>query len=446
VKVKVHPLSLEQQTVYAVASVSPELVFDDRQNLYVMVRLRGPVDVQYLQAAFDDLVARHSALRTRPALREDGSFEQEELDEASAPVTVDEAAAGLPLDELIARLADTPISHQHPPFARVSLTRLDGGDHLLYLGIQHVACDVTGLYLALSDLARAYTAHVEGGRLEPLPTGYGDYARWQAAHFADRLERDAGAWGEYLRGLEPYEVKADLPFQPGLPGMAGRSLKVPVLDATGAELLPRFATRHRATAFVTLLLAFQLALGSRTRSGERFSATYFDQRDLPAAKEMVGFFLRPTFVRSRLPPDRPASEVLVEMTKRALEAHRLAHVPLLHVVSAYPDALGALMGQSPPWYFVLHYMPQPEPADLRFGEARGAVVHSGVNSRQEPGLALGLRRDVEGRLNARISYDPTQWREDTVRALGADFARALRALLEDPSRRVSELAAAPGSW
>lgn len=438
---KVHPLSLEQQTVYAVASVSPELVFDDRQNLYVMVRLRGPVDLQRLQRAFDDLVARHPALRTRPAMRPDGSFEQEEFEEASAPVTFGDAA-GLGLPELITGLADTPISYRDPPLARASLIRLDDADHLLFLGIQHVACDVTGLYLALADLAQAYTA----GRLEPLPMGYGEYARWQAAHFADRLERDTAAWGEYLRGLEPYEVTQDLPFQPGLPGMSGRSIKVPVLDAAAADQLPRFATKHRATTFVTLLLAFQLALTSRVRSEERLSATYFDQRDHPLAKEMVGFFLRPTFVRGRLAPDSRGGDVLAEMTRRALEAHRLAHVPLLQVVSTYPDALPSLLGQSPPWYFLLHYMPQPEPAGLQFGEARGAVVHSGVNSRQEPGIALGLRRDVEGRLGARLSYDPTQWREESIRALAADFARALKALMEDPSRRVSELAAAPGSW
>jgi hypothetical protein len=438
--VKVHPLSLEQQTVYAVASVSPELVLDDRQNLYVMVRLRGPVDVQRMQLAFDALVARHPALRTRPVMHPDGSFEQEEFPQATAPVVV--SAAGRLDGALIATLAGTPISHRDPPLARVSLTRLDDGDHLLFLGIQHVACDVTGLYLALADLARAYT----GGRLEPLTMGYGEYARWQLERFGGRLERDAAAWGEYLGGLEPYEVRQDLPFQPGLPGMGGRSVKVPVLDAGAAGQLQRFATSHRATVFVTLLLAFQLTLGSRTRSEDRLSATYFDQRDHPAAKDMVGFFLRPTFVRSRLSPGQRAGDALAELTRRALEAHRLAHVPLLQVVSAYPAALPALMGEGPPWYFLLHYMPQPEPADLRFGEARGPVVHSGVNSRQEPGLALGLRRDVEGRLNARISYDPTQWREETVRALGADFARALRALMEDPSRRVSELAAAPGSW
>ncbi|HEY8211608.1 MAG TPA: hypothetical protein VIG99_29195, partial [Myxococcaceae bacterium] len=84
--------------------------------------------------------------------------------------------------------------------------------------------------------------------------------------------------------------------------------------------------------------------------------------------------------------------------------------------------------------------------DLQFGEARGTLVHSGVNSRQAPGLAVGLRRDVEGRLVARLSYDPTQWREETVRAMAGDCTRVLRAMMEDPSRRVSGLAAAPGSW
>ncbi|HEY8209333.1 MAG TPA: condensation domain-containing protein, partial [Myxococcaceae bacterium] len=347
----VHPLSLEQQTVYAVASASPELVLDDRQNLYVMVRLRGPIDAALLQRAFDDVVARHSALRTRPAISADGDIVQEEFPEASAPVVVREERG---LDEaLIARLADTPISYLDPPFARVSLCRLGQDDHLLFLGIQHIACDVTGLYIALADLARAYGVRARGGRLPPLPSSYGDYARWQVAHFGERLERDAAEWSRYLEGLEPYEVRQDLPFQPGLPGMAGKSIKVPLMDVAGFDELQRFATRHRATTFVTLLAAFHLSLGSRTGSEERLTATYFDQRDHPMAKEMVGFFLRPTLVRSRLPAGQSAGEVLGAMTRLALEAHRRAHVPLLHVFGAYPAALAALLGQSAPWYFLL---------------------------------------------------------------------------------------------
>jgi len=228
--------------------------------------------------------------------------------------------------------------------------------------------------------------------------------------------------------------------------MVGRSLKVQVMEAGELDELQRFATRHRATTFVTLLAGFQLSMGSRTSSEERLTATYFDQRDHPTAKEMVGFFLRPTLVRSRMPPGQRAGEALGAMTRQALEAHRRAHVPLLHVVAAYPPALSSLLGQSPPWYFLFHYMPQPEPVDLQFGAARGTLVHSGSTAGRSRGSRWGLRRDVEGRLWARLSFDPAQWREESVRALAGDYAGRLRKMMEDPARLVSELTAAPGSW
>jgi hypothetical protein len=444
---KSHPLSFEQQTIYAIASLNPEALLNDLQNLYVMVRIQGPVRYERMQAAFDDVIARHAALRTRPAMLPNGEVVQEEFPEARQPMALSQEELGEGgMQRLLDRLAATPIPFHAPPLIRASLHRLGEGDHLLFLGVQHVACDVTGLYVALADLARAYQARVEGERLPPLEMGYGDYARWQAQHFADRLASDGSFWEKYFAGLEPYEVTQDLPFQPGPPGVVGAEVRMPILDAAAFDALQRWVVQHRTTMFVALLAAYHLALGSRLSSEERLSATYFDQRDHPATKEMVGFFLRPALIRSRLKPGDRMNEALGSMTRLAIEAHQRAYVPFLQVIAAYPAAIESLLGRSAPWIFLLQYMPQPEPGLLRFGDARGKIIRAGANGRQEPGMSLHLKRHQEGSLVSRVGYDPAHWRAASMQALAHEFARALKALMEHPSRTVAELAAAPGAW
>lgn len=444
---KRYPLSFEQQTIYAVGSFNPEALLSDLSTLYVMVRLEGPVSYERMQGAFDDVVARHTALRTRPAMLPSGDVVQEEFPEARRPMEFSLEELGEDgLRGLLDRLAATPISHREPPLVRASLHRLGPDDHVLFFGVQHAACDVTGLYIALADFARAYQARAEGGRLTPLEMGYGELAQWQAQQFSGRLASDCAFWEKYLTGLAPYAVNQDFPFEPGPPGVVGREVRMPVLDAAAFDELQRFAVRHRMTTFVSLLAAYHLALGSRVSSEERLSATYFEQRDHPASKEMVGFFLRPAFVRSRLDPNACLDETLAAMARLTVEAHRRAYVPILQVIASYPAAIESLLGQSPPWIFLLQYMPQPEPSTLRFGDALGKVIRAGVNARQEPGMSLHLKRNQEGGLAGKIGYDPAHWRAESMQGLAQEFVRALKAMMENPARTVAELAAAPGAW
>ncbi|HZN91442.1 MAG TPA: condensation domain-containing protein, partial [Myxococcales bacterium] len=421
---RIHPLSYEQQTLLALEMARPEAFFSPTFTLQVDVALEGPLDVELLRAALADVVARHSALRTRLALDAAGDLVQEEFPRPEGAALLEEVSA-LSAD----RLSVPPFE---PPLIRAALERSGPDRHQLRLAIHHAACDATGLFVALRDLALAYSARVEGGRLPPLEMGYGDYARWQAEGSAEALRAGAEFWRRYLADFPPYEVRSDLPFTPG--AVSGREVRAEVLAPDELAGLARFATRARSTPLVVLLTAFHLALSDRTSSEHRLAITLFDQRDHPAARTMVGFFTRPALVRSRLDPARPLTSALEEATRSCMEAYRHAYVPASLGLAQFPPLVPSLFGEAPPWCFVVQYLPGNEPVELSFGAARGRVLKSGVNMGQEPGFSLRLRRDPAGALQGRAGYDPTQWQEPTMQRLLARLGAAARELVADSSR------------
>ena len=174
--------------------------------------------------------------------------------------------------------------------------------------------------------------------------------------------------------------------------------------------------------------------------------TYFDQRDHPGARQMVGSFLSPAPLRIPLARDVPLASAFQPMVENVLAAYRRAYMPAVHYLSAYPAAMPALLGQSAPWFFVVQYQPHSGPQSYRFGDACGPIVHAGTVSRQEPGMTLRLRRAQDGELWLRIGYDLKQWRSDSISALADRYGRALRAMMKDPSRTPAQLLEAVESW
>ncbi|WP_375687046.1 amino acid adenylation domain-containing protein [Pseudooceanicola sp. LIPI14-2-Ac024] len=170
--------------------------------------LDGRLDAGALQRAWDDLIARHDALRLRFA--QDGrTFEVTDpapqpfahLDLAGAP---DAEAA---LDALIAAEGETPFDITAEPPLRATLVRLADERHVLVMTLHHIVADGWSFGVLIDDLAALYAASV-GGRmaeLAPAPS-FAAHARTAAARVADPATRDH--WRAVL---------ADAPALPDLP-------------------------------------------------------------------------------------------------------------------------------------------------------------------------------------------------------------------------------------
>ena len=176
----------------------PVLLTDPHHCFYLVLSIRGELIPQVLQAAFDDVVARHSALRTRYAMTPSSGVVQEVFAQTRGRLTL-RNASGESVEAAIAALTYMKVPLHEPPLMKLEYVRLGAQEGLLGIAIHHLACDATGLVLAVDELAQAYNLRRRGEQIPPCEFGYGDYAVWQRQSTAERWHRDVAAWRAHLK-------------------------------------------------------------------------------------------------------------------------------------------------------------------------------------------------------------------------------------------------------
>ncbi|XKK39584.1 condensation domain-containing protein [Nocardiopsis sp. ARC36] len=301
-------------------------------------RLRGPLDVSALGRALELLQERHESLRTTY-----DTVDGEPFQYVGSPrqdlLTVREVAAGHRTtlrEELHAHLrreVDTPFDLVTGPPTRALLLRLDAEDHVLVLSTHHIACDGWSVDLLHRDLAAFHRAVVRG---EDADTGaeldYADFAVWEQGRWeGPEARRRLEYWARTLEDVPPLAVPTDRP-RPARRTTAGAVHRT-TLDAGLLRGLRALGAERGATLFATLAALTQAVLSAASGSADVALGAASAGRDHPRLADVVGFFVNPVVLRSRLRPGTTAAE-FVEQVRAEADAALAHEMPFDRVVDA----------------------------------------------------------------------------------------------------------------
>ncbi|MFC7534640.1 amino acid adenylation domain-containing protein, partial [Actinoplanes sp. GCM10030250] len=311
------PLASGQRRMYFLAElegVAPSY------NVPIVLSLSGVVDRDALEAALNDVVARHEALRT---VFPDGRVQIVE----QPSVTLVEGGS---VEEVSARPFD--LGTEIPVRAHLI------GD-VLVLVLHHIACDGWSLRPLARDLAEAYAARCAGRvpDLPPLPVQYADYAIWQRELLGGEgdpgslVSRQLGFWRRELAGL-PLELV--LPVDRRRRVGAGRTGEyVPfVVDGQVTAGLVGVAQRCDSTLFM-VLQAGLAGLLTRLGAGTDIPlGTAVAGRNDAALDDLVGFFVNLLVLRADTSGDPSFEELVRRVREVDLAAFAHQDVPFDRVV------------------------------------------------------------------------------------------------------------------
>ncbi len=316
------PLSPGQARLHFLNRLDPA---SPEYSVVLQAELSGELDVDALESAIDDVVARHEVLRTTYP------------DVDGAPVQrIAEAPQGLLRRGQLDTRQGFDLAHELP--IRAGLEELAPDTWRLDLVIHHIATDGASLAPLTRDLATAYAARTAGAPAlqRPLAVQYADFARMQRAQ-ADvtDLHTDPGlvSWTERLEGI-PDEL--DLPADGRRSeSVSRRAIQVPFTVPAGiAEALGDAASAAGGTAFHGWLGALSGYL-HRVGSGDDIViGSPSAGRSDPDLADLVGFFVNTLPLRIEF-ADEPT---LQQTIRRAREAtlHAIEHesVPFERIVDA----------------------------------------------------------------------------------------------------------------
>ena len=151
-----YPLSYGQQALWFLYQSAPESA---AYNVAFTARICSDVDIEALQWSFQELIARHSVLRTTFSVKDGKPIQEvhgyqevyfEEID-----------ASTWTWNELTEKVFETykrPFDLERGPVLRVNMFTRSRQDRILLLTIHHIVCDGWSLWMLIDELKVLYSA------------------------------------------------------------------------------------------------------------------------------------------------------------------------------------------------------------------------------------------------------------------------------------------------
>jgi non-ribosomal peptide synthetase component F/ubiquinone/menaquinone biosynthesis C-methylase UbiE len=329
------PLSFAQERLWFLDQLEPGSA---SYNMPAAVRLTGKLDLAATQAAINEVVRRHEALRTS-FITVDGEPEQMIALELTLPFTVLDLAS-VPTAEREAKTtqlaqeeAQRPFDLSKGPLLRSTLLRLSDEEHILLLTMHHIISDGWSMGILVKEVATLYEA-LAAGQPSPLaePTiQYADYAVWQRKWLQGAvLENQIEYWKQQLAGVESLQLPTDRP-RPPAQTFNGANYNFE-LQPELRESIHALSRREGTTLFMTLLAAFQTLLHRYTGQEDISIGTPIAGRIRLETESLIGFFVNTLVLRAQLNGDENFSEVLRKVREITLQAHAHQDVPFEKLV------------------------------------------------------------------------------------------------------------------
>jgi amino acid adenylation domain-containing protein len=330
------PLSFAQQRLWFIDQLETG---SPLYNIPAAVRLRGPLRIEILERALNEIVRRHESLRTVYA-DTGGSPVQRILPSLKLPLPVFElghlpaAERDAETEKLYAQESLHRFDLSAGPLLRTTLLRYGAQDHVLLLTLHHIAADGWSLHLFFRELTTLCDAFSRSlpSPLPELPVQYADFALWQRSWLTrDLLESQLVYWREQLGGaLAPLR----LPFERARVGARsnrGASQAFALPPALGEEL-KALARQEDATLFMLLLAAFQMQLHRYTGREQILVGTDIAARRQAETETLIGFFANQLVLRADAGGNPTFREFLQRVKRSCLGAYAHQDVPFEKLV------------------------------------------------------------------------------------------------------------------
>ena len=334
----IYPLSPMQEAMVVAGLRDPDSTAYVQQ---LRIALNGPLDRVAFDGAWQQLIDRHTILRTAFILRNTPRFLQAVLKRATPDVT-DHDLTDLTADAQEARIDQLCLAErvrgfdlEAGPPSRIQLVRRGPKQHLMIWTHHHLLLDGWCLGLLAEEFFSLYASRRDGRPSGLAPArAYSNFIKW----VQDRpIERSLPYWKTYLDGYEPMPV---LPAGDAPHAGAGTIDEERTLAPEMFRALDGLATRSRVTQSAVIHAAWGVFLAKYTDTADALFTSVIANRppSLPGADRMMGLLINAVPVRVRF--DRAesfadlASRVQADMLARAEHEH----VPLASIQGAAPQA------------------------------------------------------------------------------------------------------------
>ncbi|WP_176044667.1 non-ribosomal peptide synthetase [Paraburkholderia phenoliruptrix] len=431
-----YPLAPAQERLWFLWKLDP---LNPAYNLSRALRLTGRLDVRALRRAFDALVARHGALRTR-FVETRGVVAQCIADETHYLWREHALHDPAQLRDLLRTVAREPFDLVQGPLLRVDLVAIDVDCYALSVGVHHIVSDGWSQALLVRDLAALYRAALTGEdaalarALPPLDLHFGDVAAWQNEWQEGALADDLAYWTKRLSiGRPTLELPLDRP-RAAMRGIEGGRVRRDV-GAALADCLRGLARTRRTTLFTVLLAAYAALLYRYGgQSGVRIGVPSAGRQRSETAG-LIGFFVNTLVIDVDVDGGMQCATLLSQLHARVLEAHAHQAAPFGRILDAL--RIERDLGRSPLFQVMFNLEQATSEASVAMP---GLVVEPEAGGTDTARFDLVLNVVDDGHsLRLMFNYAADVFDASTVERIASQYEAVLTQMAEGVQQRVGAL-------
>ena len=416
-------------------------------NIPLVARLSGELDVQALEEAIGDVVARHETLRTIFPDKS-GASHQLVLDAADArPELIVTETNEAELPGLLADAVRYSFQLSSEPSLRAQLFVLGQNEYVLLLLLHHIAGDGWSLTPLARDLSTAYAARCRGElpSWPPLPVQYADYAVWQEQLLGSERDPDSliarqlAYWTRTLANLpDQLELPCDYP-RPAEASYRGGVIPFHISEELHGRLL-EVARENRASLFMVLQSALaalltRLGAGTDIPIGSPIAGRTDDALD-----SLVGLFINTLVLRTDTSGNPSFRELLARVREVNLAAYEHQDLPFERLVEVKNPVRSR--SRHPLFQIMLVLQNTPDATLELTGVESSLTIESAGTAKFDLTVELKERRSADGTpagLDGILEYSADLFKRSTAERLAGRFLRVLEAVAADPGKSIGEL-------
>ncbi|QKG84715.1 amino acid adenylation domain-containing protein [Kroppenstedtia pulmonis] len=399
-----------------------------------MCEIRGSLDYEMFQAAWQQVVNRHAILRTAFVQTKTGGSRQVVYGQCSVPMEIFDWSRlsakerKRKWESLLATDHARGFALEQPPLMRLYVIRWDGDVHRFLWTHHHMLLDGWSLPLVLKDLLTIYESlsREETPWLETVRP-YEDYIRWLQEQ---DLEKARAFWTEELKGFTaptPLGIDHQKPAtETGYDELRWH------LPETVSTRLTELSRRNQLTLNTVVQGAWAYLLSCY--SGEKdvvFGATSSGRpAELTGVEQMVGLFINTLPVRVRVEAEKRVWNWLKELQAKEIRRRQYEHPPLVDIQGWSEVPRGTPLFNS-------LYVFENYPGGGAFPE--NSLQIENVQGLEQSHYPLTLSAAPGREIPLKVMFDRKQLDEATIQRLTGHLTHILTRIAQEPEIRLQDL-------
>lgn len=411
--------------------------------------IEGELDVDAFKRTLRTIVDRHEVLRTN-IITIGGEPRQKVHDKASFSFQcefldiTDEEEKGKIIEQEIQSQSTFSFDVVNGNLIIAKLIREQHDKYVFILTLHHIVTDGHSEGIFISEIAQLYNAY-ENGQGNPLPeltVQYRDFSTWQNQQLTGGLlQNHKEYWKSKMPADRPSMTLATDYPRPRLKTYNGKSADV-VLDEGLSHNLLEIAKKSNVSPFMFLLAVVKVLLFRFSGQEDITVGTSVLGREHPDLGKMIGLFINPLPLRTRLDGNESFMSTLQHVRQTVLEAYEYQAYPFEQIVSDL--GIKRDLSRSPFYDVTVDY--SDEQHQTKSEDIGGLKVKSITPDLPTSQFELSFifsRRGTDIILS--IIYNTDLYGDATIQRFMTHCCHLMKSIISDPLLTLNELPVIPPS-